>query len=91
MPSKFRLHCCDPIELSQEKTNASGGSYNLRCVPISLIAKFPSLQLTNKHKICPSRPVAVKRGGGGGGGGGGGTGVHYPGVGADFVPPDIIR
>ena len=51
MPSKFRLHCCDPLNCHKRK-RTSGGSYNLRCVPISLIAKFPSLQLTNK--ICPS-------------------------------------
>ena len=53
MPSKFRLHCCDPLSCHKRK-RTSGRSYNLRCVPISLIAKFPSLQLTNKHKICPS-------------------------------------
>ena len=45
--------CCDPLSCHKRK-RTSGGSYILRCVPISLTAKFPSLKLTNKHKICPS-------------------------------------
>ena len=50
MSSKFFLHCS--IELSQEKTNV--WRFVQSQASSSLIAKFPSLQLTTKHKICPS-------------------------------------
>ncbi|KAL5500029.1 hypothetical protein EMCRGX_G006272 [Ephydatia muelleri] len=53
MSSRYVTYCCDPLQCHKRR-RTSGGSYNLRCVPITLIKKFPSLQLTAKHKICPA-------------------------------------
>ena len=53
MSSRYVTYCCDPLQCHKRR-RTSGGSYNLRCVPITLINKFPSLQLTAKHKICPA-------------------------------------
>ena len=51
--SKHISRCCDPLQCHKRK-RTSGGSYNLRRVSNMLIKKFPSLQLTSQHKICPS-------------------------------------
>ena len=44
------IYLCSTV-LRTKLTNMK--NYSLRCVPITLIKKFPSLQLTANHKICP--------------------------------------
>ena len=48
MSFKFLPYCCDPLKSHTRKRTRG----SLRPMPNSLITKFPSLQLTSRHKIC---------------------------------------